>query len=391
MSERHPTDPTAGDFNGLRHLVDTLPSHWYFDPAHYERERSAIWTKQWVYLCRADTLADTRSFRTFDLVGQPILLLRDEAGEIRAFYNACRHRGAALCREPEGRLPASGISCPYHAWNYRLNGQLARIPNAGRPHHVPITETALHPIAVKVWRGFVYVNLAGTEATLGDNFNANLEQFDHWPLERLVVGHRLTKRIRCNWKVFWENYNECLHCPGVHPGLIDAVPIYRRGIMEERDDPNWRASADRDDPLYQGGLKRGAATWSVDGQSLGHEFADLTANERALGYHYMTSLPSHYLVLHVDHVRSSRILALGPEETELEIEWLFPPETLTDPTVDIMKACTFSATVMQEDGEVCELAQRGLHAAPHTHGMLMPEEYDVWRFQEWVRTSLGLV
>ncbi len=390
MSHEHPSDPTAGDFNGLRQRVDTLPSHWYFDQDHYQRELRDIWSKQWVYLCRAGSLPDTRSYRTFDLVGQPVILLRDESGDIRAFYNACRHRGATLCSDASGRLPPTGISCPYHAWNYRLNGQLARIPNAGRSHFVDIANTHLHSIAVKVWRGFVYVNLAGEGAALGDNFNANLQLFDHWPLEDLVVGHRLTKRIRCNWKVFWENYNECLHCPAVHPSLIDAVPIYRRGIMEERDDPNWRSTADRQDPLYKGGLKAGAVTWSTNGESLGHEFSQLTEAERALGYHYMTSLPSHYLVLHVDHVRSSRILALSSEETELEIEWLFPRETLADSSVDIMNACNFSARVMQEDAAVCELAQRGLHAAPHTHGTLMPEEYDVWRFQEWVRQSLGV-
>jgi Rieske 2Fe-2S family protein len=390
MTTEHPFDPTAGEFNGLRQLVHTLPSRWYFDEAQYERERQEIWFRQWVYLCRVDTLPDVRSYRTFHLLGQPVLLVRDEAGEIRAFYNACRHRGSALCREPEGRFGPGGITCPYHAWTYRLNGQLARIPSAGRPHHVDVDGTQLHSIAVQIWRGFVYVNLSGDAATLADNFNANLGLFDHWPLEDLVVGHQLTKRIRCNWKVFWENYNECMHCPGVHPGLIDAVPIYRRGIMEQRDDPNWTSMATQDDPLYKGGMKRGAVTWTVDGQSLGHEFPDLTDAERALGYQYMTSLPSQYLVLHVDHVRSSRILALGPEETELHIEWLFPKETLADPAVDIMNACNFSATVMHEDGEVCELAQQGMHAAPHAHGLLMPEEYDVWRFQEWVRQSLAV-
>ena len=390
MSHQHTQDPTAGDFNGLRHAVDTLPSSWYYDADHYALERGAIWQKQWIYLCRADSLPESRSFRTFDLVGQPVLLVRDESGEIRAFYNACRHRGAALCRDAEGRLPASGISCPYHAWNYRLNGQLARIPASGRPHHVKVEEVHLHPIAVQVWRGFVYVNLSAAGATLGGNFNANLDQFDHWPLEDLVVGHRLTKRIRCNWKVFWENYNECLHCPVVHPGLVDAVPIYRRGIMESRDDPDWRRHEHLVDPLYRGGMKQGSVTWTTDGRSLGYEFEGLTDHERAAGYHYMTSLPSHYLVLHVDHVRSSRILALGPEETELEIEWLFPRSTLADPSVDIMRACDFSAKVMQEDAEVCELTQRGLRATPHVKGMLMPEEYDVWRFQEWVRESLGI-
>jgi Rieske 2Fe-2S family protein len=384
-----PFDPTAGEYNGLREPTPTLPSSWYFDPVHYAREQREIWGRQWIYLCRSESLPETRSFRTFDIAGQPVLLLRDEDGDIRAFFNACRHRGASLCRESEGRLPVSGIHCPYHAWNYRLNGQLARIPSGGRPHYVSVEETHLHSIAVKVWRGFIYVNLAGGEAQLGDNFNANHALFDRWPLEELVVGHRMTKRIRCNWKVFWENYNECLHCPSVHPKLVDAVPIYRRGIMEERDDPNWRQTADRVEPLYKGGMKTGAVTWTSDGRSLGHEFPDLTDEERHVGYHYMTSLPSHYLVLHVDHVRSSRIIAIGPEETELAIEWLFPLATLADPAVDIMNACGFSANVMKEDAEVCELTQKGLHARPHVQGILMPEEYDVWRFQQWVRGALG--
>jgi Rieske 2Fe-2S family protein len=175
----------------------------------------------------------------------------------------------------------------------------------------------------------------------------------------------------------------------VHPGLSSLVPIYKRGIMEARDDPDWQSHAASEDPAICGGLRDGAATWSVDGRSLGHEFAGLTAEERRIGYHYMTSLPSHYLVAHVDHVRSSRLLPLGPEETELSIEWLFPRETLADPGVDIARACDFSANVMAEDGAACELTQQGLHAAPHERGFLMPEEYDVYRFQQWVRAELA--
>jgi len=388
VSGRRSFDPTAGEFNGLDRVEATLPSVWYYDQAHYEREFDAIWSRQWIYLCRADSVPEPRSFRTFSVGTQPIVLLRDEAGELRAFYNVCRHRGSALCTESAGRLPATGLTCPYHAWTYRMSGELARIPG-GRPHGVDIASTRLYPLAVSVWRGFVYVALSTPERAFDDNFNANTLQFANWPLEALVVGHRVTKSLACNWKVFWENYNECLHCPAVHPNLVDMVPIYRRGIMEPRDDPDWTAHAGSPEPIYRGGLRSGAETCSVDGRSLGHEFT-LSPEERRLGYHYMTSLPSHYLVLHVDHVRSTRILPLGPEQMELEIEWLFPAETLADPAADIMKACAFSAEVMAEDGRVCELAQRGLRARPHIEGMLMPEEYDVWRFQEWVRRALGV-
>ena len=132
----------------------------------------------------------------------------------------------------------------------------------------------------------------------------------------------------------------------------------------------------------------GCPTWSVDGTSLGHEFRHLTAEERRIGYHFMTSLPSQYVVAHVDHVRSTRLLPLGPEETELSVEWLFPRETLADPSVDIQKACAFSSQVLAEDGAVCERNQRGLRAARH-EGVLMPEEYEVYRLHQWLRAELA--
>jgi Rieske 2Fe-2S family protein len=94
-------------------------------------------------------------------------------------------------------------------------------------------------------------------------------------------------------------------------------------------------------------------------------------------------------VLHADHVRSVRLLPLGPETMEVEIEWLFPEETLADSSVDIARACDFSAQVLAEDGAACERAQLGLHSAPHARGYLLPEEYDVFRFQQWVRQQLS--
>jgi Rieske 2Fe-2S family protein len=381
-------DPTSGAFTGLKSLEPSLPASWYFDEAQYQRELNAIWYRNWVYLGRSSGWPDNGTFRTYMLGTQPILVVRDSNGALRAYYNTCRHRGSLLCSTPAGTFANKIITCPYHAWSYRLNGELARIPSSGREHYVDMEHTALYPIALTEWRGFVYVNLNNVAGAVSDHFNGNAETLQHWPLEDLVVGHRTKKKLRCNWKIFWENYNECLHCPSVHPALSQLVPIYRRGIMEERDDPNWAEHAATPEPLYKGGLRIGAATWSMDGQSLGHEFKELTAEERRIGYHYMTSLPSHYLVAHVDHVRSTRLLPLGPETTELEIEWLFPRATLADPAVDIANACAFSEQVMTEDAAVCEFNQAGLHARVHQAGMLMPEEYDVFRLHNWVKAEL---
>ena len=98
----------------------------------------------------------------------------------------------------------------------------------------------------------------------------------NWPLENLVSGHVLTKVMACNWKVFWENFNECLHCPGVHPSLSKLVPMYGRGLMARHDDPDWAIHADNDSPEYSGGLRQGAETWSEDGLTHGQAFPGLT-------------------------------------------------------------------------------------------------------------------
>ncbi len=147
--------------------------------------------------------------------------------------------------------------------------------------------------------------------------------------------------MNCNWKIFWENFNECLHCPGVHKDLSRLVPIYGRGLMGRHDDPDWARHADNDAPEFSGGLRAGAETWSRDGQAHGPVFAGLTPAERAAGQTYATSLPSMFIVGHVDYVRTVRLVPLGPEQTELTAEWLFPPEALAAPQADIDNIVAF--------------------------------------------------
>src|SRR5262249_32830521 len=153
-------------------------------------------------------------------------------------------------------------------------------------------------------------------------------------LEELKIAHTLRKTIACNWKIFWENYNECLHCPSVHPQLSNLVPIYGRGLLEERDDPHWAAHAADADPKFKGGLRAGAQSWTLDGALSGRPFGNISAEDRALGAVYLTGLPSVFLVGHADYVRVVRLRPLGPEQTELTVEYLFSADSLTDPSLD---------------------------------------------------------
>ncbi len=389
MSTRQLSVRRDPGYAGLTSAVGTLPSAWYFDPAHYARELERIWQRHWIYACRAADIGTPRSFRTLSVGQQSILLVRGEDGVARAFHNTCRHRGGALCREHAGRFPPSGIVCPYHAWRYSLRGELLQTSSKVHGDGFEVRDYPLYSLPVTEWNGFLFTALTATPPPFSASFDLPLGRLDDWRLADLAVGHRLEKTIRCNWKVFWENYNECLHCPGVHPRLAQLVPIFGRALLERRDDPAWQDHAEDDDPRYGGGLRAGAESWSMTGKPAGVPFPGISAADRKAGHIYMTSVPSVFIVAHVDYVRVVRLLPLGPEETAMSIEFLFLPETLADQRHDIMNAVEFTDIVMSEDAAICELNQRGLHALAHASGVLMPEEYAIRQFQDWVRAELA--
>ncbi len=378
-------------YNGLTEHTEGLPADAYFDPRQYERELQRVWYRNWVYVGRSSDVARPRAFRTFELGDQRILLVRDDRGVLQGFHNTCRHRGAALCRESAGLLRSGTIVCPYHAWVYNLQGDLLRTSSKAHASGFDVGDYPLYKINVKEWNGFIFIALTDDPPPLDRIFDLPLNRLDAWPLEELAVGHVLLKTIHSNWKIFWENYNECLHCPGVHPRLSQLVPIYGRGLLEERDDPEWDAHAADTDPKFKGGLRRGAATWSLNGKTTGIPFPGISDADRQAGHIYMTGLPSVFLVGHVDYVRVVRLLPLGPELTELRVEYLFSPQSLADPQFDIRNVVDFTDLVMTEDAAVCELNQAGLRAGPHVRGVVMPEEYVIRQFHEWLRAELARV
>ena len=376
------------EFNGLTAAQPTLPYRYYLDEAQLQRELDSIWSRNWIYLCRAETLVASGDYRVFEVGGREIIVLRDNENRLRAYRNSCRHRGSTLCQDDSGCFKGGRIICPYHSWMYDLQGRLqatgtARaVPGFDKEHH------ALTKVALAEWGGFVFVNLDGAKAKPFEQALAEeLEPLANWPLAELRVGHRFSKTLDCNWKLFWENFNECLHCPKVHPGLCQLVPIYRRGIMVRNDDPDWRQRGD--EPKYSGRLREGAETWSPDGKAVTATFTGLTEAERQRGHTYAVALPSLFIVGHVDYVRSVQITPLGAERMRIDAEWFMLPEALDNPDLDLPALAAFAEQVMREDGAICETNHRGLRSSADEHGVLMQEEYEVFAFQEWIRRELG--
>jgi Rieske 2Fe-2S family protein len=306
-----------------------------------------------------------------------VLVCRGAAGELAAYHNSCPHRGSELCAA-DGQALGKLIRCPYHAWSFAAeDGRLISTAHAHPTEDFDRAGHGLRALSTRVWNGFLMVSAAADPGEIWAD--VGLQTLDNWPMAGLVTGHRWSAEIACNWKAFWENYSECLHCPGIHPELCDLVPVYGSGIMGATEALGWTP----DQPQGQN-LKPGAATWTLSGQPCGPLFAGLTDAERRAGYSFVTLWPSAYVVAHVDYVRSVRIVPLAPERTRLVAEWHFAPETLAQPGFDAGAVAGFAKIVMEQDGAASEMNQRGMRSPAFKAARLMPEEYEIHRFQAWV-------
>ena len=373
MSEqRHPLSPV------LDHCPETLPREAYLDRGWFDREMATVWARNWICVGRLADLAPG-TLRRVSVGGASVALARAADGSVSAFHNSCRHRGSELCAGEValGRL----ITCPYHGWSYAAtDGRLVSTAFATPTDDFDRQAHGLRAVAHVVWNGFVFLNRAEDPGELRPD--PGLGALTNWPMERLVTGHRQERVLACNWKVFWENYNECLHCPGIHPELCDMVPIYAKGIMSASEAVDWTGENPR------GNLKPGAASWTMTGAACGPVFAGLSAEQRQEGYRFVTLYPSAYVVAHVDYVRAVRLEAIGPEATRLIAEWYFAPETMAQPGFAAAGVAAFAGIVLRQDGDAAEMNQRGIRSPSYRRGRLMPQEFDVHRFHEWVLTEM---
>ena len=202
----------------------TLPYAWYGDEEQLRRERRAIFARSWQYAGRAEQVAEPGSFLTTDAGGIPLLVTRDRGGELRAFVNVCRHRGAILV---EGCGRRETIQCRYHAWTYDLDGSLRAAPRADRETGFDAGELSLVPAGVGVWGPFLFANpdphAEPLSDWLGELPTILARDLD---LDGIVFHSRVEFGSNANWKVVTENFLECYHCPTAHPGFSAVVDVH---------------------------------------------------------------------------------------------------------------------------------------------------------------------
>ncbi|MGH1477865.1 MAG: aromatic ring-hydroxylating oxygenase subunit alpha [Geminicoccales bacterium] len=202
----------------------SLQAEAYTDPRWLAYERQAIFSTSWQWVCHVEKLREPGAYVTTEVAGQPICIVRDKSGALRAFYNVCKHRAHELLRG-EGRTNI--ILCPYHAWSYNLEGQLVRAPETEHLQDFNRENICLDSIRVEVFCGFVYVNLDSDALPLAKQSDGLATEIMRWApdVENLTFAHRLTYNIRSNWKNVVDNFLECYHCPVAHKDFCTLVDM----------------------------------------------------------------------------------------------------------------------------------------------------------------------
>src|SRR3954468_9626184 len=202
----------------------TLPFSWYTDEAVLREERRRVFARSWQYGGRSAQVAEPGSFLATDAGGVPLVVTRDLDGELRAFLNVCRHRGAVLT---EGCGTRATLQCHYHAWTYELDGTLRSAPRSDREPGFDNDEWSLLPASVGTWGPFVFVNPDPDAEPLADQLGVLpailAREID---VDTIEFHSRVEFGANANWKIVVENFLECYHCPTAHPGFSAEVDVH---------------------------------------------------------------------------------------------------------------------------------------------------------------------
>jgi phenylpropionate dioxygenase-like ring-hydroxylating dioxygenase large terminal subunit len=324
----------------------TIPALWYTDQRMAELERLAVFSRTWQAVGRTDQLAEPGCYFTTSVAGEPIVVVRDEQGGLRAFLNVCRHHAAALASEPEGKV--ANFRCPYHGWTYGCDGSLKGTPEFDGVRNFDRSRNGLVPVRVDAWENFVFVNLDDGAGPLSEFLGALVERAQPLNFNELQFFERRTYALACNWKVFTDNYLDGgYHVPHLHKGL-NSVLDYSHYTIENVDRCSIQSSpvkhSEQADPST-------AATRKGD---------------RA---YYFWFYPNFMINWYDGAMDTNLVLPIDADHCQVIFDFYFR-QTGPDSEAYNRESVQVSDRIQQEDTDICMSVQRGLKSRGYTAGRL---------------------
>lgn len=348
-------DPLHLDVHEQIECAWTIASRFYTDPAILEIEKQKIFLRTWQLVGTLSqpcgegngaprTIADPETFFTAEVAGEPVVIVRDKAGALRAFSNVCRHRAGPIA---QGSGCRSALRCGYHGWTYALDGKLIGTPDVDGVEFFDRSTMGMVPLRLETWEQLLFVNFDPQAPPLAEFLGEIPRQARGFRFEGLELAERRDYIVGCNWKVYVDNYLEGYHIPIAHPGLMREIDYSRY-----RTD-TYRYHSQQFAPIR--GASGDGERCYAPGEGLNEAF-------------YFWVFPNLMLNIYPDNLSINLIVPLGHDKTLTIFEWY--AHNVKDPKVAarVRKAVEFSDQVQQEDIGLCESVQRGLRSVTYERG-----------------------
>ncbi|MCV6591046.1 MAG: aromatic ring-hydroxylating dioxygenase subunit alpha [Marinobacterium sp.] len=368
----------------------------YRDEEVYQQDLDQIWHKEWIFAGHTFEIEKSGEYMTIQVGDYPVVIVRDDSGEVRAFHNACRHRGSRVCAESKGKV--AKLVCPYHKWTFGLDGKLLFAANMGEKFNN--NDHGLLPVHCEVVNTYIYICVAETAPDF-EQFRQDLTPFiaPH-SLENCKVAFESNLVEKGNWKLVFENNRECYHCDGNHPELLNSFVenLSVAGVGGD-DDPELVAHWDKCEAaglpsrlvMDENGqyrmtripLSANAVSYTMDGKPAVNGRLDGTDVEDigALLYFNYPSTWNHFLG---DHALSFRVLPLSNGETLVTTKWIVPKDAVEGVDYDLKRLTEVWLATNDQDRELVEETFRGVSSPSYVPGPFSDiAENGVCQFVDW--------
>jgi choline monooxygenase len=326
--------------------ASTPPASWYSDARILELELRTAFSRSWQLVGRVDQVREAGRYVSFDVAGEPIVIVRGNDKVLRGFFNVCRHHAAAVMTKPAGK--AENLRCPYHGWTYNLEGALILTPEFGGVANFDRSAIGLVPVRADVWKNWVFAKLDPIGPSVEGFLSGELlEQFDRLNLEQLHWFERRVYTLNCNWKVFVDNYLDGgYHVPHIH-GNLNSVLDYAHYTIETGERSCLQSSpiaADKGD--------------------------EKTAAVRSgKGAYYYWIYPNIMINIYEGVMDTNLVIPRGIDRTEVIFDYYFADVSARARKRNLASIAV-SEQIQAEDAAICESVQRGLNSRSYSTGRL---------------------
>lgn len=383
----------------------SLERPFYTDPAIFEADLSLIWYREWIFAASAAELPKPGCYVTLQLGQYPVVIVRGNDGQVRAFHNSCRHRGSRICSKASGQ--SVKLVCPYHQWTYETDGKLLWARDMGPDFDA--SKHGLKPIHCAVTAGMVFICLAQTAPDFAPVQAAADRYTAPHRLADMKVAHRSSIVENGNWKLVLENNRECYHCAGSHPSLCrtfnDDPDLV--GADDSLSSPAGAAHVNRCEaaglpsryvisPNEEWRLVRipfvgDAVSYTMDGKAAAPLIPGMPfANAGSLLFFHYPNTWNHFLS---DHVLNFRVIPISATETEVTTTWMVHKDAVEGRDYDLTRLTEVWEATNDEDRRVVEENQLGINSPAYEPGPYSAkQESGVTQFIDWyVRTMTKAV